>query len=48
MELNKNTMKRILLLFISAILIYWSVHNIAILGKVISGVLSLVSSEPTI
>ena len=43
MELNKKTMKQILLLVISAILIYWSIHNIAILGKVISGVLSLVS-----
>ena len=43
MELNKKTVKRILLLIIFAILLYWSVYNVSALGKAVSWLLSLIS-----
>lgn len=43
MELNKKTMKKIILLIIIAILLNWGIHNIPILSKVVSDIISLIS-----
>ena len=43
MELNKRNFKRILLLIACAIVLYWGLNNLSVLGKVVDGLLSLLS-----
>ena len=43
MELNKKNIKRILLLIACAILLYWGLNNLSVLGGLLSSILSLFS-----
>ena len=43
MELNKKNCKRILLLIACAVLLYWGLNNLSAIGKVLSGLLSLLT-----
>ena len=43
MELNKKNIKRVLLLIACAILLYWGLNNLSVLGGLLSSILSLFS-----
>ncbi len=43
MELNKKNFKRILLLIACAIVLYWGLNNLSVLGKVLDGFFSLLA-----
>ena len=43
LELNKKNIKRILLLIACAILLYWGLNNLSVLGGLLSSILSLFS-----
>ena len=43
MDLNKKTMQRIMLLIAFAVLLFWGLYNISAIGRVFSGLFSLLS-----
>ena len=43
MDLNKKTMQRIMLLIAFAVLLFWGLYNISAIGRLLSGLLSLLS-----
>ena len=43
LELNKKNIKRVLLLIACAILLYWGLNNLSVLGGLLSSILSLFS-----
>lgn len=43
MEKNKKEFKKIIILIISAILVYWTVNNLSLVGDVFSNIISMVS-----